>query len=528
MHCQVVNAVRQMRIVKSEDYERNQSKDTYNPVVMPLPTLTSSVPQYKDANSRYYNWVFTLNNWTDEEIVHLKTGLENGIFSCLCFGYELSKPKPDMPPTPHLQGYMEFRCQKFRHYVKKIPGCERMHLEPRYGTKLDAISYCAKEWGKCVWMFYLDKECTKAINAIENDHEEYKNNAELKASDIEDARQKYADLLINFEEKHLLHWMRSKTELKKWLWIDENDGLTLKKRDKMFFIGGNVKYGMTPGKRTDIDNCRQAVLDGKNIKEIGFNIAQSKQAFDFAKSLLTLKTPERRKPPLVYWITGDPGQGKSRAAHEMIEQYYTDDQLWDTGSDFKYFEGYCGQPAVLFDDFRGSWGPYDFLIKLIDRYPMRVAVKYGSAEWKAELIIFTSIYTPQETLEAKKDCKDPSLSQFFRRLTATIDIRSTANAGYIKTTLDDEKKERANGFAKMCKEKGFIHTHYDDREGSADPPPPVADIFDAQQQFFGAPQPTTPTEFKKEPPIPWVPTPNGSPNVASDIISKFDKLGPLS
>lgn len=33
--------------------------------------------------------------------------------------------------------------------------------------------------------------------------------------------------------------------------------------------------------------------------------------------------------------------------------------------------GYVGQPTVVFDDFY-SWFPYDFILRLLDRYPLVV------------------------------------------------------------------------------------------------------------------------------------------------------------
>lgn len=37
-------------------------------------------------------------------------------------------------------------------------------------------------------------------------------------------------------------------------------------------------------------------------------------------------------------------------------------QLW--------FDGYCGQEVVVFDDFRPWWCRFDYLLRLLDRYPM--------------------------------------------------------------------------------------------------------------------------------------------------------------
>lgn len=54
-----------------------------------------------------------------------------------------------------------------------------------------------------------------------------------------------------------------------------------------------------------------------------------------------------------------------------------------------WWEGYVGQECVIIDEFYG-WIQYDFLLRLLDRYPLRVEVKGGSVNMSATKFVFTS------------------------------------------------------------------------------------------------------------------------------------------
>lgn len=92
------------------------------------------------------HWVFTLNNWTQEDDEALKAlGPE---VSYLVYGYENGESG-----TPHLQGYIVFpRVKRLSEAKGLLPG--NPHLEPRRGSPEQAALYCKKdgvfqEFGTC-------------------------------------------------------------------------------------------------------------------------------------------------------------------------------------------------------------------------------------------------------------------------------------------------------------------------------------------------------------------------------------------
>jgi len=93
---------------------------------------------HSNFHSKYF--VFTLNNYTDEEVASIKTIVAREEATYVCFGYETA---PETG-TRHLQGYVEFSRRLRRSQVSNIIST-RAHLERRNGTAEQADEYCKKE-----------------------------------------------------------------------------------------------------------------------------------------------------------------------------------------------------------------------------------------------------------------------------------------------------------------------------------------------------------------------------------------------
>lgn len=75
--------------------------------------------------------------------------------------------------------------------------------------------------------------------------------------------------------------------------------------------------------------------------------------------------------------------------------------------------GYDAHPCVILDDFRPEWCKLSFLLRLLDRYAMRVPFKGGFRQWKPVKIWITCPKHPEECyLESAEDN-----AQLIRRLT---------------------------------------------------------------------------------------------------------------
>jgi len=162
------------------------------------------------------------------------------------------------------------------------------------------------------------------------------------------------------------------------------------KKDGKYHDYGHPK---AQGKRSDLDAIRLEIISGElSVREIAdthFGLwCVYRRAFEeFAE----LRRGEVRTAPYesivvdCYW--GSTGTGKTRKAYDENPGLYS----WPGGL---WFDGYSGESVLLLDEFDGSQIPFRDLLRILDRYPLRVAVKGGfkHAAWKK--VVITSNKVP--------------------------------------------------------------------------------------------------------------------------------------
>jgi len=85
--------------------------------------------------SKSRNWVFTLNNYTDNDI----EALNNLTCRYICYGKEVAPTTG----TPHLQGFVVFNNARHIGGVRQVlPGC---HVERARGSVTQCVDYCSKD-----------------------------------------------------------------------------------------------------------------------------------------------------------------------------------------------------------------------------------------------------------------------------------------------------------------------------------------------------------------------------------------------
>lgn len=162
------------------------------------------------------------------------------------------------------------------------------------------------------------------------------------------------------------------------------------------------------GKRTDIDN---AVI---TLKEQGLLGVINEHPREFVKfhsgfsklAAYHVKHRDPDHPPTIYWYWGISGSGKTRSVFEAEKDLYV------SGRDLKWWDGYENQEAVLIDDFRKDFCTYHELLRIIDRFPYTVQVKGGSRILNSPRIYITSCYHPAAVYDTRED-----LTQLTRRIT---------------------------------------------------------------------------------------------------------------
>jgi len=95
--------------------------------------------QAKRTQQRLRRFVFTLNNWTEEEYTAVTTQLTAHV-SWMVVAKEVGEQG-----TPHLQGACILLKQTAFTTVKNLPGLKRARLAEMKGTPQQSIIYCSKE-----------------------------------------------------------------------------------------------------------------------------------------------------------------------------------------------------------------------------------------------------------------------------------------------------------------------------------------------------------------------------------------------
>jgi len=142
-----------------------------------------------------------------------------------------------------------------------------------------------------------------------------------------------------------------------------------------------------------LDALKAAIDEGKNLRDCfdqDFGTAVRYHS-GLAKYHSMISLGDRGKPRVEVLI-GTTGVGKTRYVHDFAKWFH-EGEIYVHGDSPKFFDGYCGQECVLFDDFRGDI-PFAYMLRLLDRYAMRVQVKGGSVSWRPTRIFITSNVKP--------------------------------------------------------------------------------------------------------------------------------------
>lgn len=110
----------------------------------------------------------------------------------------------------------------------------------------------------------------------------------------------------------------------------------------------------------------------------------------------TNRKPSAYKKKLVMWFKGPTGEGKTRTAVKIAEEYF-ENNYWISNETLKWFDSYNGQDIAIIDDFRKSMiTDWSFLLRILDGYSLIVQIKGGFVRWCPKVIIITSPASPEE------------------------------------------------------------------------------------------------------------------------------------
>lgn len=307
-----------------------------------VPKQTDGAKRSSTATrNRLTRFVFTLNNWTEEELAAIKT-ITN--VKWLIVGKERGENNTD-----HLQGACVIGRQLAFSTVKKMPGMFRAHIEIMRGSPQQSKVYCSKE-----------------------DQEPY-------------------------------------------------------------------EYGTLPepGKRNDLHDTLAMVMEGKTMKEICADadnmasiacLVRYNKGINYVKSLMQ---PDRKDKPVIFWLCGPTEVGKTRSSRKFAK-LATGTDAWLSPGSLRWFDGYDGDRCAILDDLRTKHIEFSMLLRLLDRYPLRVEYKGGFINWIPQFIFITAPYTPRSMWSLRRD---EDIKQLERRITYIIECDEDSTYESILTEM---------------------------------------------------------------------------------------------
>jgi len=196
------------------------------------------------------------------------------------------------------------------------------------------------------------------------------------------------------------------------------------KQDPNPFVKGTLPR---QGKRNDIHNAVERVRAGATLRDLAADadVGSAIAVVKFSKGLTVLRSalaPRRDSPPLVFWCYGPTGTGKTRACFSNGSDMFGTDGVWLSSGTLQWFDGYDGQPVAIFDDFRPKDISFNFLLRILDRYPVQVPFKGGFANWNPKVIFITAPKSPSSLFAVRKEHCPEDIRQLERRITACYDF----------------------------------------------------------------------------------------------------------
>lgn len=135
-------------------------------------------------------------------------------------------------------------------------------------------------------------------------------------------------------------------------------------------------------------------LECKTIDDVAARVPKAYIMYGRLEKYFARKAPKRSKMPEVIILWGPSGTGKSHRANEICpDGYWLSNPTSRTNT--VWWEGFNGERTVVIDEFDPQLWNASYLLRLLDKYPLRLDIKHGSATADFDRIVITSHFDPE-------------------------------------------------------------------------------------------------------------------------------------
>jgi len=175
------------------------------------------------------------------------------------------------------------------------------------------------------------------------------------------------------------------------------------------------------GQRTDMESFRADVLSGVSSRTLVENhfsyMLRYHRGLAFIRGIIA--EPRSWRTQCIY-VHGLTGSGKSRWVQEDAIKLCQQSVCWLPDASLKWFDGYeTNTKGVVLDEFDGA-ANLTYLLRILDRYPLKVPVKGGFVEWNPRIVWITSQYPPSHWYGGEGE----HYNALLRRIDETREINS--------------------------------------------------------------------------------------------------------
>lgn len=307
---------------------------------------------------RSRHWCFTMNN-PSETLSPPNTTMATLL---------IYAPEIGSSGTPHFQGYIELEKSQRLSWLKKwLPSA---HFEPRRGTRLQAVTYCLKNFIEC---------------QAPEQHSENSCDSFTTSNSKSNGNQPQTIEVCGLTQPIIYGYVGS--------WQEYLESITPKKKESQ---------------RDRLEKQKELIKQGATDIELADNDFDLWVRYHKSFKAYRAVIGTQRSHEMTFVIlVGPTGCGKSKYCLENYPNAY-----WKQRSN--WWDGYENHETVIIDEFYG-WLPYDLLLRITDRYPMQVEIKGGQANFTAKTICITSNLPPKAWYK-----NISNLAALYRRVTRWI------------------------------------------------------------------------------------------------------------
>jgi len=201
-----------------------------------------------------------------------------------------------------------------------------------------------------------------------------------------------------------------------------------------------LEWGDLPAKerqRTDLEMIHDMVEEGSSLTEIrkafpSQYLRMKRHIMELKEELTYDKFRRINRDVKTVYLWGGTGTGKSHMVYESYdpEDIYVVD-TYGTGA----FDNYRGEKVLVLDEFRSSF-QLTFMLKLLDKYPLKLPARYSDKVACFERVYIISNISLGEQYPILQEHEPESYKALLRRIHMVAPLHSRDEYDFVKMGID--------------------------------------------------------------------------------------------